>query len=348
MGEDVQKILVRRAGGYDALEYVASERVALGPREVRLAVAAIGVNFADCFVRMGLYESAKVYVGWPITPGFEVAGTVVEIGSEVRDLAVGTRVIGLTRFGAYTSELVTARELVFEPPASWSIEEAAGFSSVALTAWYALCHLAHARAGETVLVHSAAGGVGLIAVQIARVLGCRVIGVVRGSHKVEEAQKAGCDLVIDKGNEDIWSAVKTFAPNGVEVILDANGVETLGEGYRHLAATGRLVIYGFATMLVRGGNGRPSWPKLIWSWLRTPRFNPLDLTTSNRSILAFNLSFLFEKNEILREALDWLLPLAEAGKILPLPYKTWPLAHAGEAHRAIETGTTVGKLILLP
>ncbi len=342
----MHKIQIDRAGGYEQLRLAQVAELAVGPGQVRVAVQSIGVNFADCAVRMGLYASAKQYVGWPITPGFEVAGTVAELGEGVTDLQVGEPVLALVRFGAYAGQVVAPRAQVVRYPPAWNPQQASGFAVPFLTAWYGLCHLAGARPGQVVLVHSAAGGVGQALVQLGKAVGCVVIGVVRGAHKVQPVQELGCDVVIDKGAEDWVAAVQRAAPGGVDIALDANGVETLRDSYRLLAPAGKLVVYGFATMLQRGGNGRPNWPKLVWTWLRTPRFNPLDLTTENKSVMAFNLSFLFDKAEVLAEALQFLLPLAQAGTLKPLATQSFPLEQASEAHRALETGATVGKLVL--
>ena len=130
---------------------------------MRLAVSHAGVNYADCVVRMGLYKSAKEFVGWPITPGFEVCGTVAAVGDGVDDLAVGDAVIGVSLFDGYSQTLTLSREQVFAVPAGLSPAEAAGVPAVFLTAWFALRELAHVRPGERVLVHSAAGGVGCAA-----------------------------------------------------------------------------------------------------------------------------------------------------------------------------------------
>ena len=216
----------------------------------------MGINYADCCVRMGVYSSAKDYVGWPITPGFEVAGTVGD-----------RRVVAVTRFGGYSSHLVVPDHQVFDIPEGVATEAAAGFPTVFLTAYYALFMAAHVREGDTVLVHSAAGGVGTAAVQLAKLGGARVVGVVGSSHKVDKVE---ADAVIDASRGSLWKEAEGHAPEGYDVILDANGVSTLGKSYKHLRPTGRLVTYGFASMLPRGrGGGRVSWLKLLWTYLRT-------------------------------------------------------------------------------
>jgi len=343
----MRKIMVHSAGGYDRLLLEQHPDPTPGPGEVAIEVSHAGVNFADCIVRMGLYASAKVYVGWPITPGFEVAGRVQALGAGVTDLAVGAPVMAVTRFGGYASRVVVARRQVHERPKGFSAPEAAAFPGVYLTAWYALHVLAAPRKGARVLVHSAAGGVGGALCRLARILGCEVTGVVGSTHKVDTARKAGAHHVIDKSKEPLWEAAKRVAPQGFHAVFDANGVETLGHSYEHLAPTGRLVVYGFHTMFQRGGSGRPPWWKLAWGWLRTPRFNPLRLTTENRSVLAFNLSFLFEEADVLEEGMAYLLGEVAKGTLEPPPVKTYPLERVADAHRDIEGGATVGKLALV-
>jgi synaptic vesicle membrane protein VAT-1 len=341
----MKRVRIRAAGGYERLEIEEAPRPSAGAGEVRVAVEAIGVNFADCIVRMGLYASAKEYVGWPITPGFELAGRVDAVGEGVAERKVGDRVIALTRFGGYATSVVVPAQQTFAMPVSWSMEEAAAFPVAFLTADYALFELAHPRRGASILVHSAAGGVGGALLQLAKAKGLVAVGVVGRPEKVAAAKALGAAHVIDKSSEDLWLVAERIAPKGYDVVLDANGVETLAQSYAHLRPTGRLVIYGFHSMM-RRGRGTPSWPKLAVDWLRTPRFNPLDLTNDNKSIMAFNLSYLFEEREILVDAMDRLMALVRSGEIRPPPTRSFPFAAVADAHRAIETGTTTGKLIL--
>lgn len=342
-----RRVVIHRAGAYDQLQVEPCAAPAPGPGEVAIAVRAAGVNYADVVVRMGLYSSAKHYVGWPITPGFEVAGVVEAVGDGVAGLSVGDRVFAVTRFGGYTSRLVVAAHQVWPLPAGLDFTQAAGLPAVFGTAWFALHFLAHPRPGDRVLIHSAAGGVGTSAVQLARAAGCSVVGVVGAPHKVEVARAVGCDHVIDKSSEPLWAAAERYAAPGYDVILDANGVSTLADSYAHLRPAGKLVVYGFASMLPKQG-GRPRWLKLAWDWLRTPRFNPLELTTTSRSVLAFNLSYLFDRTELMAEAMGLLSALLAEGRFQPLPTTTYPLDAVAQAHRDIESGQTVGKLVLVP
>lgn len=343
----MKKVVVHRAGSHDRLKLEEHPDLAPGPGQVLIDVEAIGVNYADCIVRMGLYSSARKYVGWPITPGFEVAGRVKALGAGVSEPAVGTDVLAVTRFDGYATELLVPPNQVFTRPSGLDAPHAAGFPGVFLTAHYALMELCRLRPGLKILVHSAAGGVGGALTQIATLHGCEVLGVVGGSHKVEAARAHGAREVIDKSASDLWPAAERFAPEGFDVVLDANGVETLGESYRHLRPTGRLVIYGFHTMMPKSG-GRPNYAKLALDWLKTPRFNPLDLTEQNKSVLAFNLSYLFDRPELLEEGMRDLLSWLREGKIRPHEVRTFPLSEVARAHELIESGTTVGKLVLLP
>ena len=162
---------------------------------------------------------------------------------------------------------------------------------------------------------------------------------------VEAAKQRGAAEVIDKSTADLWAEAERLSPEGYDVVLDANGVATLKQSYEHLRPTGRLVVYGFATML-RKGRGKPNWPGLALAWLRTPRFDPLEMTNSNRSVLAFNLSYLFAEKTLLGEAMGKLLGWLEEDRIEAPPVTAYPFEEVAKAHRDIEGGATVGKLVL--
>ncbi len=343
----MRKVVISKAGGYERLRLETHADPTPGEGEVVVAPDAIGVNYADCIIRMGLYESARKYVGWPITPGFEVAGSVVALGNGVSDVRIGARVLAVTRFGGYATRVVVPRHQLFAIPEGLSAVDAAGIPAVFLTAYYALFELARPRAGARVLVHSAAGGVGGALLQLGRNAGLTMVGVVGRSEKVAVAKSLGASAVIDKSSSDLWNEARRHAPDGYDVVLDANGVSTLKESYRHLAKPGRLVVYGFHSMMPKVG-GKPDYVKLALDYLRTPRFSPLALTSDNRSVLGFNLSYLFERREVLEEGMGHILGLIAERRIVPLPVTTFRLDDVADAHRAIESGTTVGKLVLVP
>jgi len=342
----VRRIVIDRPGGYAALRLVEEPEPRPGPGEVLVAVAACGVNYADSIIRMGLYASARKLHGYPITPGFEIAGRIAALGAGVTGLGVGDPVIGLTLFGGYTSHGVLAADAVFPLPAGISLIEGATLPTVFLTAWFLVHELVHLHAGDCWLVHSAAGGVGSALVQLGRLAGCRVIGVVGAAHKVAACREQGADAVIDKSAQDLWAEAARLAPGGYQAIFDANGVTTLRESWARLAPAGKLAVYGFHGMLPR--TGRVNWLRLGWNWLRTPRFNPLRMTELNRSVIAANLSFLQQQAPRLRAGMQWLLARFARAELQPLPVATFPLARAADAQRRIESGQTIGKLALLP
>jgi NADPH:quinone reductase-like Zn-dependent oxidoreductase len=344
---EARKIVIHRAGGYDRLQLETAPIPAPGPGQIRIDVRAIGVNYADVVVRMGLYASAKEYVGWPITPGFEIAGVVGALGPGVSDLAVGDEVLAVTRFGGYSTHVVVDRAFAFRRPPELAPEQAAALPAVYMTAWFALFELAHPRPGAVALVHSAAGGVGGALVQMLKIAGATVVGVVGASHKVAAVKAAGADHVIDKASSALWREAERLAPGGYDLILDANGVSTVGDSYRHLRRAGKLVVYGFHSMLPRTG-GTPSWPKLALDYVRTPRLSLLDMVNSSRSVLAFNLSYLFDRALLLHEAMDQIQGWLAAGKLAPPPVVTYPLADVARAHADLESGRTIGKLVLVP
>ena len=342
----MRKIVIERPGSYAALQLVEMPDPTPGPGQVSIAVEACGVNYADGIIRMGLYASAKQLHGYPITPGFEIAGRIAAVGAGVRGWRCGDAVIGLSLFGGYASHLVLDQESVFALPSNLDMAQGATIPTVFLTAWFMAMQQIRARAGDRWLVHSAAGGVGSALVQLGRLAGCRVVGVVGSTHKIEACLANGAERAIDKSVQDLWHEAEAFAPAGFHAIFDANGVSTLRDSYQHLAATGVLAIYGFHSMLPR--DGRLNRLQLAWDWCRTPRFNPLRMTQENRSVIAANLSFLQSEAPRLREGMHWLLERFADGQLKPLPVTTFALANAAGAQRAIESGKTVGKLALIP
>jgi synaptic vesicle membrane protein VAT-1 len=342
----MQRIVIARPGGYDALQLVEAPDPEPGPGEVVIACEACGVNYADGIIRMGLYASARRLHGYPITPGFEVAGRVAAVGPGVRGWRAGDPVIGLTLFNGYASHLKVPVENVFPRPRHLDAAQAAALPTVFLTAWWMVHRQVHPEPGETWLVHSAAGGVGSALLQLGRLAGCRIVGVVGAAHKRAHALAMGAEQVIDKSSRSLWREAERLAPDGYQAIFDANGVATLRESYRHLAPTGRLVVYGFHSMLPK--DGRLNWLRLALDWLRTPRFNPLRMTQDNRSVLAANLSFLQSHAPSLRVGMNWLLERFDNGSLQPLPVESYCLAEAAVAQRRLESGQTVGKLVLMP
>lgn len=338
-------IRIDAPGGYQALRWVELADPEPGPGQVRISVHACGVNYADGIIRMGLYASAKALHGYPIIPGFEVAGVVDAIGPGVSRWKVGDRALALTLFGGYCERIVLAEENLFAVPERLTLAAAAALPTVFLTAWFIAQRKLVTAPGDRWLVHSAAGGVGNALLQLGRLAGCRCVGVVGSADKIGYATAAGAELVIAREQEDWWRAARTHSPEGYAAVFDASGVATLRHSYALLAPTGVLAIYGFHSMLPRDGKVR--WLRLVWDWLRTPRFNPLDMTQSNRSVVAANLSFLQSHSAELRIGMSWLLERFADGRLQAPSLRCLPLHEAAKAQQQIESGRTQGKLVLL-
>lgn len=341
-----EKVLVRKPGSFDRLEFVPMEIPKAKPGQVVVATVAAGVNYADVCVRWGVYESAKKYVGWPITPGFEFSGRVLSLGEGVTGFAVGDEVFGVTRFSAYASYIAADADLLWKRPAELSLAQAAAFPAVFLTAYHGLLQSVYIRRGMKVLIHSAAGGVGSALVQLCNIHGMDVTGVVGSSHKVDFVRGLGAKHVIDKSSGDLWEECERAEPGGYHLVFDANGPETLQGSYDHLAPTGKLVCYGFHTMLPKE-SGRIDYWKALIGICRMPRFNPLNMTNANKSVIAFNLSFLFDRKELLAEAMPELLGWLADGRLRPPRVEEFFYRDVGLAHRAIQSGRTQGKLVLM-
>ena len=155
----------------------------------------------------------------------------------------------------------------------------------------------------------------------------------------------GADVVIDKSKQDMWKEARAAAPQGYDLVFDANGPETLSGSYAHLRPTGKLIVYGFHTLLPKQG-GRIRYIKAALGLVAMPRFNPLHMTNENKSVIAFNLSFLFERESLIQEAIPEMTRWLKDGKLRPPMVQTFSLDDVASAHRAIESGQTTGKLVL--
>ena len=351
----MQKISIHAPGGYDKLSLETCPDLSLAGEPddaVVVDVEASGVNYADCCVRWGVYESAKQYVGWPITPGFEFAGRVRDRGPAATRFAVGDRVMGVTRFGAYATQVRVPAKHLYALPQGFDAQQAAGFPAVFMTAYHALFQLVRLPDDATILVHSAGGGVGSALVQLARAAGFRAVGVVGAAHKVAYVEALGAHAVVDKSafasKRSLWEAIGALCPRGYDAVLDANGPATLRESYAALRPTGKLVAYGAHGMLPRGGaSGRLDYLKAAWGLVTMPRFDPMRLVGDNKSVVGFNLSFLFERDDLIGEGMERLLALVRDGKLAAPAVRAFPLERAAEAHACIESGRTTGKLVLV-
>lgn len=336
----MKTVEITRLGGPEVLSVVERPDPSPGPGQVRVRVRAAGVNFADILMRMGLYPGAPKA---PFTPGYEAAGVVDAVGSGVVAWREGDRVVVPTNYGGYASALVANATDIFRVPDGKSLEAAAALTVNYLTAYEALVEQGHLRKGRRVLVHGAAGGVGIAALQIARIFGAEVWGTASASkHDVVRAQ--GCKRPIDYRKEDFEKVVlRETKGQGVHVALDPVGGHSFAKSYRCLAKTGRLVMYGMSSAAT--GEKR-SMLRVLWELWRTPKFSAFDLMTSNKAVVGIHLGRMTDQKEHLAESMRELLGWWADGKIEPLVGATFPLEHAGRAHEYIQNRQNVGKVVL--
>ena len=314
-----------------------------GPGEVHLRVRAAGINFADLFMRAGLYDTVPPR---PYSPGFEVAGEVVSSGEGVEDWAPGDRAVGLIRHGGYAHDIVVATRNLFHYPDSLSPAEAAAIPVVFLTAWVCLSECARVRAGESVLILGAAGGVGSAAVQLAVRDGLRVIGTAGTPEKrAFVTDELGAEACFDSRGDWEPAVERLLGSHELDVALDATGGAATAACRRLLAPLGRLVFYGMSAALP---TTRKNWPRAAMAWLRTPRIHPMDLVQPCIGISGVHLLHLQEREGLLLSGLDEIYRGIESGELRPILDCTYPLTRDGavEAHRYIHARRNLGKVVL--
>jgi NADPH:quinone reductase-like Zn-dependent oxidoreductase len=337
----MKQLVIPRYGPPEVLEVREAVDPAVAPGAVRIRVTAAGVNFSDLLARQGLYPDAPKP---PCVVGYEVAGAVDAVAPDVAGPGappLGSRVLALTRFGGQAELAVVSAGAVFPLPDGWSFEEGAAFPVVYLTAHHLLVRVANARPAETVLVHAAAGGVGLAVAELGRILKLRVIGLASPA-KHEILRGYGIEPLNSRDPQ--WpTAVRRLAPRGVDIVLDAVGGESWRQGYALLGPLGRLVCFGVSEL---APGARRNLLGAAWKVLRWPRFGPLSLMNDNRSVAGVNLGHLWSNEPIIRPQVEALLTHAREGRIRPRVDRAFPLAQAAQAHRYIHERRNVGKVVL--
>ncbi len=321
---------IAEPGGPEVLELVDRPDPEAGPDDVLVGVRATALNRADLLQRRGRYPAPPGVP--PDVPGLEYAGVVERAGERVRGAAPGDRVMGLVGGGGYAERVAVPAALTMPVPDGLDFVEAAAIPEAFLTAWDALFRRAGLAAGETVLVHSAGGGVGTAALQIARAAGAaRVVGTASAG-KLERIADAGLplDVPVDRHREAFEAAVERETDGrGVDVILDTVGADYWEANVASLAELGRMVLVG----LLGGGAARVDLSRLL-----RKRVTVVGTVLRSRA--------LHEKAALTEEARHRLLPLFEEGRLRPVVDRTYPLADAAEAHRAMEEDANFGKIVL--
>jgi NADPH:quinone reductase-like Zn-dependent oxidoreductase len=333
----MRQVWISRRGGPEVLQVRAAPDPTPGSGEVRIRVRAAGVNFADVMARRGTYLDAPRF---PFVPGYEVAGEIDAVGAGVHASRSGERVLALTRFGGYADAVCVASAAAWPIPGGMSFAEAASIPVNWLTAWHMLVELCNVHEGHTVLVHSAGGGVGVAAVQIARRAGARVLGTASAG-KHTRLRELGLSDAIDYRKRDFEVEVKRLTSGrGVDIALDPVGGSSVRKSFRSLAPAGRLVLYGASSM----SQGPLS---MLTGVARMSAFWPASLMLHNRGVLGVNLLRLWSEQEMLARQMRELLRGFAQGSFRPVVDAEVPLEEAARAHSRIENRENFGKVVLV-
>jgi NADPH:quinone reductase-like Zn-dependent oxidoreductase len=328
---------ITKHGGPDVLKVVERADPALRPGWVRIDVAACGVNFADVMARMGVYPDAPKP---PCIIGYEVAGTVLALGEGVEELTHGQRVLAGTKFGGYASQVTVPERDCVPLPERLTFEQGAAIPVNYATAWAALVGYGSLQPGERVLIHSAGGGVGVAATQLARRFGAGEIYGTASHSKHQRIRDLGVDHALDYKDAAVKGALPLF-----DVILDPIGGKSLRRSYDMLRPGGRLVAFG-ASAVVSGGK-RKLIPALR-TLARMPRFSLVKQMSESKTVIGLNMLSLWKDRETLEPWIEPLRELLDDGTIDPVIAGSFGFEEAGAAHDMLTERRNVGKVVLVP
>jgi NADPH:quinone reductase-like Zn-dependent oxidoreductase len=337
----VRALVISEHGPPEVLRVQERDEPRPGPGEVRIRVRAAGINFADLMARTGLYPDAPKP---PCVIGYEVAGEVEALGDGVDGVAVGDRVMAGTRFGGFAELAVAPANGVVPLPEDWSFEEGAAFPVHYATAYAGLVRYGAVAAGERVLLHSAAGGVGIASTQIAKLRGAEVYGTASAS-KHEAIRGFGVDHPIDYRSKDFVKEVRRIAGTDqpLDLVMDAIGGKSWKKSFSLLRPGGRLICFGAASLV---SGDRRSIPTALRTLAQTPRFNPIKLASESKAVIGLNMLKLWDDKGSFDDYLEPLTELVAAGKLRPVVSETFPLERAADAHRFMMERKNVGKVVL--
>jgi alcohol dehydrogenase len=330
--------MLPKAGSIDNLKLVDEQIDNPADNEVQIEVKAVGLNFADIFAMFGLYGATPE---GSFVPGLEYSGFISKAGKNVKSLKVGQAVMGVTRFGGYTSHLNINAKYVVRQPAEWTFEEGAAYLVQALTAYYGLVELGRLRKGNTVLIQSAAGGVGVWANRIARQLGAYTIGCVGSKSKLGFLEKEGYDQGFVRGKEFRADLKKVLGDRKLNVVMESVGGKVLMGSYLAMAPEGRMIVYGSARFAQPGA--KPNYLKLLWQYYKRPKLDPQKMIEQNKAVMGFNLIYLYENSELMHEIIAELNKM-NLGK--PQVGHTFKFEKLKEAVALFQAGNTMGKVVV--
>ncbi|WP_067726139.1 quinone oxidoreductase family protein [Oceanobacillus damuensis] len=324
----MRAVQFKEYGGPEVLEMINPEIPSIAENEVLISIKAIGVNYADTARREGVYV---VPTPLPYIPGSEIAGEIVDIGNKVRGFKKGDRVMALIESGGYADSAVIKANQIIPVPDGVTFEHAVALPLQGLSAYHILKTMGRLNKGETVLVHAAAGGVGLLAVQLAKLFGAgKVIATASTTEKLQLAKEMGADDLVNYTEEGWENKIREITQGtGVNVALEMAGGDVFHKTINCLAPFGRLVIYGVASGVM-------------------PKFYPSKLMKRNQSVIGFFLPQIMKDSVLYQTSLKKLLKFAEQGEIKTTIGGTFPLEEAAHVHQILQGRKTTGKLILTP
>ena len=324
----MKAVEITQPGAPDVLKLVERPAPFPAPDEVLIDVAAAGVNRPDVLQRLGKYP---VPPGASDIPGLEVAGVVAALGADVKGWSIGDPICALLAGGGYAERAVAPQEQCLPVPKGLTMTQAAGIPETFFTVWTNVFQRGHLKAGETILIHGGTSGIGTTAIQLAHHFGARVFTTAGSDDKCAAAKKLGADEAFNYRTEDWVAAAKdATGGRGVDLVLDMVGGDYIGRNLDLLVVEGRLVQIAFL---------KSAKAELDFSVMMRKRQWITGSTLRPRSPA--------EKGVIARELLAHVWPLLEQGTVAPVIHQTFPLADAAAAHRMMEGGTHIGKLVLL-
>jgi NADPH:quinone reductase-like Zn-dependent oxidoreductase len=337
----VRALVITQHGPPEVLKVLDRPEPVAGPGEVRIAVKAAGLNFSDLLARVGMYPDAPKP---PCVIGYEVAGDVESVGDGVESVKPGDRVISGSRFGGQ-AELVVAREGDLVPlPDDWSYEKGAALPVVYSTAYAGMIRYGAVHRGERVLIHAAAGGVGIAATQIGKHLGAELFGTASAS-KHDAIREQGIAHAIDYHSQDPVKEIRriTGEKKPLDLVMDAIGGTSLRKSYSLLRAGGRLVAFGISE---GGGGERREIGKALKMFATTPILPVLMMMRDSKSVIGLNMLTIWDEHGSLDEFISPLTDLMEKGVIDPVVSQAFPLERAADAHRYMGERKNIGKVVL--
>lgn len=336
----MKQVQIQRYGDPDVLRVVDRPDPQPGPGEVAIAVRAAGINFADIMARMGLYQDAPKP---PMVVGYEVSGVIDALGEGVDPARMGERVLAMTHFGGHSSRAVVPDSAALPLPDTMGFEQGAALPVVYLTAYHMLIHLGNLHRGERVLIHSAGGGVGIAAIQLARWREAEIFGTASAG-KHERLRELGVHHCIDYRTEDFEEVVlRATGDKGVHIVLDAVGGDSFKKSYRCLAKTGRLFCFGISSF---APGQKRSLLSAARSLLSMPLFHPVSFMKQNKGVFGVNMGDFWDEREVLAGEMNALLDLYREGVIDPCVDRAFPHDEAPAAHRYIQERKNFGKVVL--